>query len=60
MGYDSKYPWAVRKTGVGGCASSAPYCGYTPAQIKSMQQSGYILTFQGKRVKAENAAGNKK
>ena len=54
MKYDPDHPWAVRKAGIGGVCSNIPYCGYTPQTIKNMQSAGYILTFQGKRIKPEN------
>lgn len=43
--------YEIRKDGVVCCASSLPYCGYSPQIIKEMQAAGFELYADGKKVK---------
>lgn len=47
--------YEIRKGGVVCCASSLPYCGYSPQTIKEMQADGFELYADGKKVKRVKA-----
>ena len=49
--FDPAFPWVVQKEGIGGSCSAVPYCGYSLATLKNMAGAGYILYYEGKRVK---------
>lgn len=43
--------YEIRKAGVVCCASYLPLCGYSPQIIKEMQEAGFELYADGKKVK---------
>lgn len=47
--------YEIRKDGVVCCASSLPYCGYSPQTLKEMQAAGFELYADGKKVKRVKA-----